>query len=123
VLHLRLGQPEEALAAIDQAIIIQRKVTHGRFFPDLAGWLANQSVCLTQLQRQEEALVSIQEAVEINCELAAFQSDTFIPDLAATLRVLSEILASLGRQTEADTVRIEVDRLQDAETSPNASQV
>jgi Tetratricopeptide repeat/Anaphase-promoting complex subunit 5 len=99
-----LGQPEDALAASQEAVTIRRELVSAHpdaFRPDLATSLNNQSNRLGKLGRREEALAAIQEAAGVYRELAAARPDAFHPDLAASLNNLSLCLAGLGRREEA----------------------
>ena len=61
-----LGRREEALAAIDEAVSLYRRLAAARpdaFTPDLARSLNNLSIRLADLGRREEALAAIDEAV------------------------------------------------------------
>ena len=74
--HLAVvARPEEALAAIEEAVAIRRELAGARpdaFLPDLAMSLNNQSGRLSELGRREEALAAIEEAVGTSYrELAA----------------------------------------------------
>jgi tetratricopeptide (TPR) repeat protein len=99
-----LGRPEEALAAIDQAVTIYRQLAEARpaaFLPDLVGSLTNQSVYLAALGRREEALAAIDQAVTIRRQLAEARPDAFLPDLALSLNNQSNRMGDLGRREEA----------------------
>jgi len=54
------------------------------------------SSCLHYMDRWEEALIAIQEAVELRRQLAADQPAAFNPDLAMSLNNLSLCLSDLG---------------------------
>ena len=99
-----LGRREEALAAIEEAVAIQRDLAATRpdaFRPDLAGSLNNLSAHFSALGRREEALASNEEAVVIQRDLAAARPDAFRPDLATSLNNLSAHFSELGRREEA----------------------
>jgi hypothetical protein len=99
-----LGWPEEALAAIQEAVTLFRELAAARpdaFRPDLAQSLNNLSGRLDVLGRPEEALAAIQEATGIYRELAAARPDAFQPSLATLLNNLSNRLADVGRAGEA----------------------
>ena len=108
-LSLRLadvGEVEEALAAIEEAVTIYRELDaaddQGTFQPDLARSLDNLSIRLADAGRLEEALAAGEEAVTIYRELdAADDQGTFQPDLARSLNNLSNQLADVGRLEEA----------------------
>jgi len=99
-----LGRWEEALAAIEHATGIFRRLAEDRpeaFLSALAKSLNNQSNCLGKLGRWEEALAAIEEAVLIDRRLAEDRPDAFLPDLAASLVNQSNRLANLQRREEA----------------------
>jgi tetratricopeptide (TPR) repeat protein len=69
-----LGHREDALAAIQEAVELSRKLAADRpaaFNANLATSLNNLSLRLFDLGRQEDALAAIQEAVEFHRKLAA----------------------------------------------------
>jgi tetratricopeptide (TPR) repeat protein len=108
--HLaQLWRREEALAAIEQAIAIQLQLAEARpdaLLPDyladrLARSLNNQSLRLADLERWEEALAAIEQAVAIRIQLAEARPDAFLPDLAMSLDAQSNALAGLGRRDAA----------------------
>jgi len=70
----KLGRPEDALAAIEEAVTIRRELAAARpeaYRPDLALSLNNLAARLADLGRPEDALAASQEAVTIRRELAA----------------------------------------------------
>ncbi len=77
------------------------KVRPDAFLPDLAGSLNNQSICLGDLGRREQALAAIEEAVSIRRGLAKARPDAFLPDLAGSLNNQSNRLGDLGRREQA----------------------
>jgi tetratricopeptide (TPR) repeat protein len=101
-----LGRHDEALAAIEEAVEICRRLAEVRpdaFVPELARSLLNQSVCVGQLGREEEALAAVGEAVEIYRRLAEASPDAFLPELADSLTNQSAYLSQLVRGEEALT--------------------
>ena len=95
-----LGRPEEALAAIEEAVTIRRQLARDRpdaFLPNLAGSLNNQSVYLAKLGRREEALAATDEAAGVDRQLAQDRPAAFLPDLAGALNNQSGRLAELER--------------------------
>jgi tetratricopeptide (TPR) repeat protein len=56
---------------------------------------------LSNLGRREEALAASKEAVDIRRALAKDRPDAFLPDLATSLSVMSDVLAATGRHAEA----------------------
>src|SRR5208283_5421087 len=81
---------EDALAAIEDAVTINRELARGRpdaFRPDLATSLNNLAIRLGDLGRREDALAAIQDAVTIRRELAARWFDAHGRELERSLRV------------------------------------
>ena len=98
-----LGRPEEALAAIEEAVTIYRQLAAARsdaFRPDLAMSLSNLSVRLADLGRREEALATIQEALTIRRELAAIWPGAHQHELEQSLQVAAWLEHGEG-QSEA----------------------
>ena len=62
------------------------------------GWLGMR---LSNLGRREEALAANQEAVDIRRRLAQTRPDVFLPDLATSISVMSDVFAALDRHVEA----------------------
>ena len=99
-----LGRREDALAAIEEALAIQRDLAAARpdvFRPDLATSLNSLSNRLSALGRREDALAAIEEAVAIRRDFAAARPDAFRSDLATSLNNLSNHLSDLGRHEDA----------------------
>ncbi len=99
-----LGRREAALAAIEEAVALDRELATTRpdaFTSDLAQSLNNLSNCLADLGRREAALAAIEEAVGLRRALAAARPDAFVPELAISLNNLSGCLADLGRREAA----------------------
>ena len=63
--------------------------------------LNNQTGCLSELGRREEALAASEEAVAIWRRLAKERPDAFLPDLAMSLHNQSNRLGELERRDEA----------------------
>jgi tetratricopeptide (TPR) repeat protein len=83
-----LGQREEALKAITEAVDIRRELARARpdaFLPDLAMSLNNLSNRLGDLGQREEALKAITEAVDIRRELARARPDVHQSELDQSL--------------------------------------
>jgi tetratricopeptide (TPR) repeat protein len=98
------GQPEEALAAVQEAVNIFARLAATRpnaFLPALVLSLNNAVAVLAELGRHEEALAPSQEAVDIRRRLAAISPDAFLPDLAVSLNSFGATLSNLGRREEA----------------------
>ena len=99
-----LGHREDALAAIEEATTIYRKLAQARpdaFLPNLATALNNISVDYSNLGRMEDALQATQEAVTIYKRLANQRPDAFLPDLAMALNNLGIRYSDLGRREDA----------------------
>jgi tetratricopeptide (TPR) repeat protein len=99
-----LGRREDALAASEEAVTLNRDLAAARpdaFRPDLAMSLNNLSIRLNALGRREDALAAIEEAVTLYRDLAAARPDAFRPDLAMALTNLSGCLDELGRREDA----------------------
>ena len=99
-----LGERENALATIEDAVSLDRELT--RILPDvgrpkLATSLNSLSNRLSDLGQREKALAASKEAVEISRDLATSRPDTFLPELANCLNGRSICLHNLGRQKEA----------------------
>jgi tetratricopeptide (TPR) repeat protein len=101
-----IGNRKEALAAVQGAVDIYRRLAKARpdaFLPYLALSLNNLGNLLSGPGRQGEALAAAQEAVDIRRRLAKARPDTFLPNLAKSLRTLGQILTAAGRHKEAST--------------------
>ncbi len=99
-----LGRREEALAATEEAVAIQRELAQANpqaFLPYLATSLNNLGAMLSNLGRREEALAATQEAVDIRRKLAQANPQAFLPYLATSLNNLGRDLSALGRREEA----------------------
>ncbi|MFD1116240.1 tetratricopeptide repeat protein, partial [Sphaerisporangium aureirubrum] len=100
----QIGNREDALAAINEAVTIRRTLADAHpdaFLPDLATSLNNQSNFLSGLGRREEAVAAINEAVTIRRTLADARPDAFLPKLAMSLNNQANRLSELGRREEA----------------------
>ena len=105
-----LGRREEALAAIEQAVIINRQLAADQpaaFLPDLATSLYNQFGWLAALGRLEAALAAIEQTVTIRRQLARDRPRVFASTLADSLNYLAAVLSALGRDAEAAAARDE----------------
>jgi tetratricopeptide (TPR) repeat protein len=101
-----LGQREEGLAAIEEAVAIRRRLVEANpaaYLPDLAMSLNNLSNRLGELGRREESLTPIEEAVTIRRRLAEANPAAYLPNLAGSLNNLSIRLGELGRREEGLT--------------------
>ncbi|KAG9124113.1 hypothetical protein FRC07_012787 [Ceratobasidium sp. 392] len=98
---------EEALDITEEAVGLYRKFSDNnntRYSPVLASSLKELSDRLSELGRYHEALLVMQESVELHQKLVITNGlDEFMPELAAALSGLSVRLASLGRHSEALT--------------------
>jgi tetratricopeptide (TPR) repeat protein len=109
-----LGRPEQALAAIEEAVTTYRQLAAARpdaFLPHLATSLNNLSNRLADLGRPEQALTAIEEAATTRRQLAAARPDAFLPHLARSLNNLSNRLADLGDLKRADACRQEAEAI------------
>jgi tetratricopeptide (TPR) repeat protein len=73
----------------------------------LASRAGTLGVRLSNLGRREEALAATQEAVDIRRRLAQTRPDAFLPDLAGSISVMSDVLAALDRHGEAAQAAIQ----------------
>jgi tetratricopeptide (TPR) repeat protein len=99
-----VGRYEDALAAIQKAVDIDRELADTQpdaFRPGLASSLNNFSNRLADVGRREEALNAIREGVEIYRNLADQESKDFTPELAASLTNLSNRFTDVGWHDEA----------------------
>jgi hypothetical protein len=71
--------------------------------------LNNQSACLSDLGRREEALGAIEEAVTIRRQLAARLPAVFANVCANSLEVKAHILSALGHVQQAQAARDEAE--------------
>ncbi|MCM3882225.1 tetratricopeptide repeat protein [Frankia sp. R82] len=98
-----LGRSEEALAAVEEAVAIRRRLAADRpdtFLPDLAVSLSNLANRLGDLREPEVALAINEEAVATYRRLVADRPIAFLPDLAAVLNNLAVQLGNLRRREE-----------------------
>ncbi|MFE9257307.1 tetratricopeptide repeat protein [Streptomyces sp. NPDC006879] len=98
-----LGRQREALAAVEEAVVIWRALADARPDPhlvDLAGALNNMSVDLGDLGRRQEARAAIEEAVSLYRSLA-LTDPARLPALAAALSNLSVTLGGQHLLQEA----------------------
>ncbi len=105
-----LGQREQALKAIEEAIGIYRPLADD-LRRKLASSLNSRSRGLGDLGQREQALAVIKEAVDICRPLAAEHPDALLPELADVLHTQSHRLAELGQREEALTVIEEAVRI------------
>jgi tetratricopeptide (TPR) repeat protein len=77
------------------------QVNHQEFLPELATSLSNLGVCLSLLGRNEDALKTTQQSVNIRRHLAQIDSQAFLPDLAYGLCNLGNRLSNSGRFEES----------------------
>ena len=99
-----LGHREDALAAMEEAVIFfraQAKARPNAFLPDLAASLNNLSNRLSDLGRREDALAAIGEAIGLLRRLVKGRRNAFLPELAMSLNNQSGRLSDLGRHREA----------------------
>ena len=94
-----VGRPEDALAAIDEALHTYRDLADARpdaFLPNLAASLNNQAATLSNLGRHEDALAAARESVELLRRFAERQPPVGRPQLAQALRSLARRLDAVG---------------------------
>jgi hypothetical protein len=105
--------PEHSLALADLAVeTTQRALDHHRSQPqpdlaEAARLLNNLSIRRGNVGRRDDALTAIQEAVTIRRQLAHTAPNTYLPNLASSLRLLAQILTDLGRDEQARQVLAE----------------
>ena len=91
----------------------QLAATHpDAFLPNLAMCLNNQSNRLSDLRRFEDALAAIEEAVTTYRQLAVSRPQMYAARLTSSLRVWATVLASLGRNSEADEIKAEAAQIE-----------
>ena len=98
------GQPDDAVAAAQQAVEIQRRLAHANpatYQPDLAASLNNLANGLLRAGQREEALAAANEAVEIRRRLVEANPAAYLPSLAETLSNAAVTFSELGRAEEA----------------------
>ncbi len=97
-----LGRPQEALAAIEEALGLWRELVAANpaHQPGLVMTLQNLGAGLRDLGRPQEALAATEEALALYRELAA-ANPAHQPELAMTLQNLGIELRDLGRPQEA----------------------
>jgi tetratricopeptide (TPR) repeat protein len=86
-----------------EAVELRRQLAADRaaFTHDVANSLNNLAGCLSDLRRQHEALVAIEEAVELYRPPATDRPAKFNRDLAESLNSLARCLSNLDRQEDA----------------------
>ena len=95
-----VGRTEDALAAIEEAVEVSRRVEDGD--PDLlAGSLVNLALAMGPVGRREEALRAGTEALAILRRLAEDDPEEFEPSLAVCLANVAIGLSDAGRLAEA----------------------
>lgn len=83
-----LGRPAEALAPVEKAVEIHRRLAVANpaaHAPDLAASQSNLGIRFAELGRRKEAQAAEQEALETYRRLAAGNPDAHEPNLALTL--------------------------------------
>jgi tetratricopeptide (TPR) repeat protein len=101
---VNLGEHEKALTAIQEAVVIRRRLAAANpqaFDPHLAGSLNNLSTCWSGVGDRKQALAAIQEAVKIRRRLAAANPQAFEPGLASSLNNLSGHWRNIGDRVQA----------------------
>ncbi|MFC3989386.1 tetratricopeptide repeat protein [Actinoplanes siamensis] len=101
-----LGRHGPALAAIEEAVLLHRRLAAQEattYEAGLARSLSGLAVRLGELDQPEPALAAVAEATEIYRRLAGRQPETFLPELALALRNLALGLGALERHPQALT--------------------
>lgn len=104
------GYPEEALAAVQEATAIWRRLAHDRpdrFEQRLGYALSNLSHVLAALGRTEEAVTPAREAVTIRRRLVDCGNDSVVWELAWSLSGLGRLYSDQGRLPQAVTLEEE----------------
>lgn len=97
-----LNSSKTGLSTIQEAVSVCRRLAEedaSRFLPELARTLSTLGVVLGEVDRQDEALEALEEALGILRELAPFD-DELLPDLAGILTNLGSRLNRLGRRED-----------------------
>jgi len=76
------------------------------------------SLQLFRLERSEEALTAVSEAIGTYRKLSASSRYTFQPDIATALQLRAEVLKALGREAEANLVLAEAAEIPDIPEPP-----
>ena len=101
--HIIAALPHESLALTEASVVVSQRLVDGSESgsPERGVWLVFLSNWLSDLERREEALAAIEEAVAIDRALAQTRPDEFLPGLATSLNNLADRLSDLGRREEA----------------------
>jgi len=104
---------DDAVTVEREAVAIRRELAAanpGRHRADLAQSLYNFGIILASHDQLADASAASQEAVDVYHQLAAVSPDRR-SSLAQSLCLLAEILAALGRHSEAEQIQSEADEL------------
>ncbi|KHD77594.1 tetratricopeptide repeat protein [Actinoplanes utahensis] len=120
--HSGLGQTGRAVKDAEGAADIYRRLNEHDpviWLPYLATSLHNLGVQLPSVGRNRDALLAMEDAASIYCELAS-HSPRWQAELVAALHVLSDLLARTGQADIALAVALEAEILsrKNAETAP-----
>lgn len=99
-----LGKREQALAAVDEAVALRRRLvaeSRDAHLPGLAYSLMSLTARLSDLGNHQAALMAAEESVEILRTLAAKEPGAFIRALAGSLDNLATSQRMMGQQEEA----------------------
>jgi tetratricopeptide (TPR) repeat protein len=96
----KLGQFEKALPAFEEAATLARRLPPARI-ADRAMALNNFGAVLQEAGRASDALVPLEEAVDIRRTLVSRDRTRFEPDLVASLKNIEQTYSALGRYVEA----------------------
>jgi tetratricopeptide (TPR) repeat protein len=99
-----LGRKEEALAPVEEAITIRRRLAEAdpaTHLPDLAMSVNNLGILLAGIGRWDESLCPAEEATDIYRHLAEVEPAAYLPDLAMSVNNLGASRSQAGRGEEA----------------------
>jgi tetratricopeptide (TPR) repeat protein len=106
----RLGKPKRGLAAIQESIVIHRRLSKtdpGAHLPNLALTLISLGIRMLELGWAEQAVAALEEAVAIHRQLAEVNPDAHLRNLAIALCALAGALAQLGQPSLVLPVTLE----------------
>jgi len=108
-----LGRRDDALGRAGEAVTIRRRLAAenpAAYLPDLAGALrAYAWVCVNVTDNLPEAWDAVTEAIGVYEALAERLPQLFAVHLFAAYRTLADVLAGLGRTSQADDLRRQLD--------------
>ncbi|MFC8902963.1 tetratricopeptide repeat protein, partial [Micromonospora sp. NPDC057140] len=111
----QLGQREQALALVEEAVHIRRRLTLANpdaHLPDLAMSLwAYSWVCVNAQTNLPQALDSVTEAIDLYQSLARQLPQVFEGQLFSAYQTFIDVLDGLGRSDEAADLRRQLDEV------------